>query len=334
MSVLTGCVLLLSEALIGFYLMDDQFREWCKGFWERIVRVVEQPLALAAICIVSGVVGLVYFSPVLAVCGLLFGVGLHRSRALEGLSVKVQIPIYAIVLAVTGFMSVTLGEKLKAEVHIPTTTEIGDYIINKLNAGAKGNGAKDETPQTPTTSKTGSPRPIPIEVSVKCAAVTLPIFVPVGGTLRMVPLIHTWRPHFALPNVTPNLSTSPMQWPADSMLALSKDVAERIAMDCEVNNHGHTNVLNLTIPFRYEFGGNTKELAVDLNPVDAGKPIHVYFVNDCPDTVTVTIPQLGKARLVGEKKVRDVEFELEPRDSGWSFTGTSFQGGWGQATCD
>jgi hypothetical protein len=153
MGVLIGCVLLLSEALISLCLMDYQFWRAFKKIWGRIVLAVEQPLSLAAICTISGLVGLAYFTPVLAVCGIFFGVGLRRSHALEGLSSKVQIPIYIMVLMGAGFMSVWLGQKLKEEVHIPTVSEIGDYI-NKSNKSAK-----SDTPHTLLPPKSAPSRP-------------------------------------------------------------------------------------------------------------------------------------------------------------------------------
>lgn len=337
-----ACTLLFLEAIIGFCLMDEGFRTGCIALWGNAIRVVEQQLVLAAICILSGVVGLVFFTPILAVCGILFGVGLHRSGVLNGVTLKVQVPVYTAVLVGMGIMSVWLGQRLKDAVHVPTASEIGDYIVHQLGT-SNNNGEHSQLPlpQPSGLSPLKPPMLRPFEVSVKCMQVTLPVHIPVGETLRLVPLIHPWPPHVAMPHLIYNGDSSPQQWPSSALLARSRDINDQLAIDCKIDDHGKADVLDLAIPFEYVFYGSNKPLdlgnkqilEVDLNPVNVGAPVHIYFVDDCSDPVGLVVPQKGKGRLVGDKKIRDVQFELEPGTKGWALHGASFIGGWGQMSC-
>jgi hypothetical protein len=181
----------------------------------------------------------------------------------------------------------------------------------------------------------------PFEVSVKCIHAPLPVYIPVGGALRLVPLVHPWPSHVAITRLIDNRDTSPQQWPSSALLARSRDINDHLAVDCEIGDHGKADVLDLAIPFEYVFYGtnkplnlnNKKTLEVDLNPLDVGAPVHIYFVNDCSEQVGLIIPKRGKGRLVGDRKTRDVQFELEPGSTGLALHGASFIGGWGQMSC-
>lgn len=70
--------------------------------FQRILAVVEQPLVLLPAGTLGGIVGVFFFAPVLALCGLCILLGFHRSKVVSGKHIfKVQIPAYVAVSAMT-----------------------------------------------------------------------------------------------------------------------------------------------------------------------------------------------------------------------------------------
>lgn len=110
-------------------------------------------------------------------------------------------------------------------------------------------------------------------------------------------------------HLVPNMGgTAPEQWPSDQLLTLPKQPNDLAAWDCQVADHGPKDVIKALIPFQIAYSVITQTMNVKLGPLDVGKPSHIYFVNDCQDSATVTLPMSGKAQLVDEDSERKVNF--------------------------
>src|SRR5271165_6063802 len=68
----------------------------------RLLNFIEQPLVTSAFGILGGLVGLLFYTPVLIVCGLCVALGFHRAKVVAGKSLwRVQIPAYAVLVVLT-----------------------------------------------------------------------------------------------------------------------------------------------------------------------------------------------------------------------------------------
>ena len=77
-----------------------------KSLPAKLFDVIEQPLILAAVFAVCGLVGALFFTPAFIVCAICILLGVHRTGVLAGQSLKVQTTLYvalALVLSIGGY---------------------------------------------------------------------------------------------------------------------------------------------------------------------------------------------------------------------------------------
>lgn len=78
-----------------------------KNLWQRLLDVIEQPLVLAALFGLGGVVGALLYTPLFILCALCLLLGLHRSGAMSGQSWYWQLAGYvalAAALSIGGYL--------------------------------------------------------------------------------------------------------------------------------------------------------------------------------------------------------------------------------------
>lgn len=157
----------------------------------------------------------------------------------------------------------------------------------------------------------------PIEVSLNCYSQSLPIAVPPDGIGRVIGFNEAYSKLRSDANIREiaNTETTPLLWPDLQRIqdATQKyGPSETSAWRCEAFNHGQDDVLDLDIPLHVFYNSNSSKLypaTATLNPLDHGKRINLYLVNDCPVEVQIEIPTSGTARLAGEQSVREFTFE-------------------------
>lgn len=119
---------------------------------ERAFRYIEHGVMLCIFGVVASVMAIFIYGPIFTACAILALLALHRSRALEGLSVRKQVASYIVVALVSGGFFLWCGRVIEQHRdHIPTLAEI--------KASVTGMGAANQRPteqvsksQTPPTS--------------------------------------------------------------------------------------------------------------------------------------------------------------------------------------
>jgi len=135
-----------------------------KAIWLRLLDFAEQPLFLWAMGILAGLVGLFIFTPLLTVCGICILLAFHRANVVRGATTKVQAISYGLLILLTGAILLGTRYLIKENLpHIPTASEIADYILKRLPRQTAG-----PEPVTPTEHAAGpSPEPFSVAVEVR-----------------------------------------------------------------------------------------------------------------------------------------------------------------------
>jgi hypothetical protein len=98
---------------------------------ECMLDFVEQPLLLAAVGIIGGVVGLIstlfWIVPVLCIVG-----AFHRAKVVEGRPKKWQVIAYLMVVALSSAGAYGINHEIKENLHIPSATEIAEAVSARL----------------------------------------------------------------------------------------------------------------------------------------------------------------------------------------------------------
>ncbi len=107
--------------------------------WQRFVGFVEQPLFLAPIGIVGGVVGVILYTPVCFICGACMLLALHRSRAVADKTISVQAFCYTFLFVVMTSALLAVGVLVKASSQTFTSDlarSVGEYLKPQLGKNA------------------------------------------------------------------------------------------------------------------------------------------------------------------------------------------------------
>ena len=107
-----------------------------KPLGQRLLEFVEQPLFTLPVGIVGGIVGLLFYTPMLALCGLCVLLAFHRAKVVSGESVlRIQLPAYVVlsvvVMASLYGLHVVVMHKL-AEDNASLARRIAEYVKQLL----------------------------------------------------------------------------------------------------------------------------------------------------------------------------------------------------------
>jgi hypothetical protein len=90
-----------------------------KPLRHRLLDLLEQPLFTLSVGIVGGIVGVLLYAPVLAVCGACVIFAFHRAKVVEGEPIWIQIPSYAVLCTIVVFalygLHIVIDRKLADE---------------------------------------------------------------------------------------------------------------------------------------------------------------------------------------------------------------------------
>src|ERR1017187_10227854 len=129
-----------------------------------------------------------------------------------------------------------------------------------------------------------------LAIFMKCDMTGLPVTVPPGGAIRVVPVNEKYiRSNGWGSYEVRNDGMKPMRWPDEKKLQAAKrqhDVGG-FCYRCEISNHGRVGVLDVAVPVRFWFGNkggeqNAVKFTPIVSPLDAGQTSTLFFVNDCP----------------------------------------------------
>jgi len=103
-----------------------------KPVHHRLLDFAEQPLFTLPIGIVGGLVGVFFYAPVLAVCGVCVILAFHRAKVVTGEHIwKAQVPSYVVLCAFVVSSLYGLHVLLRdqvAEANISLSHSLGDYL--------------------------------------------------------------------------------------------------------------------------------------------------------------------------------------------------------------
>src|SRR5579872_6610434 len=92
-----------------------------KSSWKsRFFSFIEQPLFLAVASILGGIVGVIFYTPILLVCGGCILLALHRSKAVHGLSQFHQWLAYIVIgtIATVSLFSIRISIRNQARAYV------------------------------------------------------------------------------------------------------------------------------------------------------------------------------------------------------------------------
>jgi hypothetical protein len=178
-----------------------------------------------------------------------------------------------------------------------------------------------------------------IEVSLVCNSDTLPIKIPVGGVAYVLPF-NKARSVLTKQIFMPMFNTGniPMLWPDPDLVEAEKEKQNMgvFITRCDVMNHGDRNLFDLVVPFenRYDLSSNKFfPTPVLINPLDKGKSLPIYLVNDCPIEIQAHIPKNGTAKLPGDREIYHFEFARPHKGEEYNQLNASGHN-WTQISCD
>jgi hypothetical protein len=120
-----------------------------KSGWHRLLDLVEQPLFLAIIGVIGGIVGVIVYTPIFLAGDAIALVALHRSGAVADKSRRVQLFWYCLLFVVMSAILLEVGVLLKS-----STREFTDNIARAVASYIKPQMVKDQpTPARPNAQK-------------------------------------------------------------------------------------------------------------------------------------------------------------------------------------
>ena len=288
------------------------------SLWE----FTEHPLTLAALAIVAGVIGVVYFTPVLIVSGILLLVAVVRTKLVTVKGVKKLLAYAGITLAITVFIY-----------------GVDRLVKNKL------------TPSTPQLSVV-IPPPLPVPIYMECQWDHIPIHVSGGSTvhvIRLHPDLLKGNPRFPSIGVLYDVSAPPgkdLDWPSkqegkwmtrnefQEFFATKKEMPTPFIFRCTARSSKPVDDVSLQMTVS-TMDNKRHEFPVPLDPLNSERVFSFYVVNVCPIGVYVTWPDTATARPIDESADRQVPLKIIKRD--WPgdlmiFGPSSFQWPW-SSTC-
>ncbi|MGB7624153.1 MAG: hypothetical protein WBN92_17540 [Terriglobia bacterium] len=129
-----------------------------KSLRHRLVDFLEQPLFLTPVGIIGGLMGMFFYTPVLAICGICILLAFHRAKVVSGRPIfKVQFPTYVLVFVFT-FTGLYVAKLLvtrklrEMNISIPElTSRIVSGVVSELSKAK--NSAPDATGTVPSSSQ-------------------------------------------------------------------------------------------------------------------------------------------------------------------------------------
>lgn len=162
----------------------------------------------------------------------------------------------------------------------------------------------------------GHPK-IPVDqttaIFMECDMVPLPLVVPAGGTIRVIPLNHKQlkSQHWGFFGVHGGVKD--VTWPDRAFVTRSAQLHNQglWAYKCRVSNHGRTNLIYLDVPIDLWFGNQGREqnrlrYAPVISALDSGREFDFYLVNDCNTSVAAIWQDNARVQLLGEPTQRDI----------------------------
>jgi len=111
--------------------------------WHRLLDFIEQPLFLAAVGILGGLVGVLIYAPILAICGACIVLAFHRAKVVSGCpKLPVQVPAYVVlslIVAASLYSLHSLIQRKLSEANISLVNSIREALI-KFSAFHRGSG--------------------------------------------------------------------------------------------------------------------------------------------------------------------------------------------------
>jgi len=124
-----------------------------KNTARKLLDFVEQPLFLAPVGILGGLVGLFFYLPVLIVCGACILFAFHRARVVEGRSMYVQVSVYSLLFVMTTASLYSLGILIKRNMpHNITASEIALELKQMLQSNPPPGSSSQKIDNIPPSS--------------------------------------------------------------------------------------------------------------------------------------------------------------------------------------
>jgi hypothetical protein len=101
------------------------------GTIRRLFDFVEQPLVTLPLGIIGGIVGTLFYAPVLVICGICILLGFHRAKVVAGRRLRVQLPAYLLLAVVTAVGFYGLHIRVQRALQ-KANMSISDLIVAKL----------------------------------------------------------------------------------------------------------------------------------------------------------------------------------------------------------
>jgi len=148
-------------------------------------------------------------------------------------------------------------------------------------------------------------------VFMECARVGLPLTIPHGQKLRIVPLSKKrLKEHNSSFYEVLGDARKETQWPNKQLIAKSNVLHNPGALGyaCTVSNHGEKNLLYVSVPI--DINVDNEKPAIRLSPVigalDVGARAQFYIFNDCNEMVSAVWQDTARVQILGEASPRDV----------------------------
>jgi hypothetical protein len=165
-------------------------------------------------------------------------------------------------------------------------------------------------------------------IFMECHLVRLPLAVPDGKTIKVIPLQPDWTKNssgtwfYEVVGCPAN-----GRWPDNRILSALKAAYDPgTAYQCRISNHGPANLVYIQIPIDVWFDAKPNSAPVKYSPiisaVDSGKDVDFYIVNNSAAFVSAAWQQLSKCQVLGESRVREITLlpaALSPLEQMMSF---------------
>ncbi|MGA2152483.1 MAG: hypothetical protein ABSG48_10075 [Geobacteraceae bacterium] len=139
-----------------------------KPLSQRLLDFIEQPLFLAPVGTLGGLLGMFFFTPILVVCGCCILLAFHRAKVVEGETTLHQVAAYLLLFAVTTVSLYGVGILVKKKIpRFPTNEELRQIVTKAISEALSKSTSITEIhnePNKPQPEKPSvQPRPAPQE---------------------------------------------------------------------------------------------------------------------------------------------------------------------------